>query len=296
MERLLIALIWLLHFLPLRAQGAIGRVLGALLYALARERRDVTLTNLALCFPALDDDARAKLARRHFEALSRSVLERGLLWWGSRSRIERAVRLEGLEHWRALNGQPVIFLAPHFVGMEVGGTRLLLESPAITTIYGRQKNRAFDAALLRGRARFTQSPIHARQDGVRPVIRALRGGVSLYYLPDMDLGQRDALFAPFFGVEAATVTGLSRIAAISGAAVIPCVTRQLSAGEGYEVRLYPKWQHFPSGDLAADVRRMNAFIEERVREMPEQYYWVHKRFKTRPEGERSPYERHAAAG
>ena len=296
MSRLVIALMWLLQFLPLRVLAAIGRTLGLLLYALARERRTVALTNLELCFPQLDAKARATLARRHFQALGRSVLERALLWWGSRERLTRVIRLEGLEHWRAVTGQPVIFLAPHFVGMEVGGTRLLFETPAITTIYSRQKNALFDAVLLRGRARFTQAGIHARQDGVRPIIRALRKGLALYYLPDMDLGARDALFAPFFGNEAATVTALSRIASIAGAAVVPCVTRQLPKGEGYAVRLYPKWEAFPSADPAADVRRMNAFIEERVREMPEQYFWVHKRFKTRPRGEANPYERHATAG
>ena len=296
MTRLVIALMWLLHFLPTRALAATGRSLGLLLYALAWERRTVVLTNLELCFPELDAKARKALARRNFQALGRSVLDRALLWWASRERLTRVMRLEGLEHWQSSSAGPVIFLAPHFVGMEMGGTRLSIENPAITTFYSRQKNRLFDAMLLRGRARFTQERIHARQDGVRPIIRALRDGVALYYLPDMDLGARDALFAPFFGVEAATVTALSRIASISGATVVPCITRQLPKGEGYEVRLYPKWENFPSVDPAADVRRMNLFIEERVREMPEQYFWVHKRFKTRPQGEVSPYERHAAAG
>ena len=296
MMRLIIALMWVLHFLPLRALGALGRALGVLLYALARERRTVALTNLELCFPELDAEARELLARRHFQALGRSLFERALLWWASRGRLTRITRVEGLEHWQAAGGQPVIFLAPHFVGMEMGGTRLSIANPAITTFYSRQKNRLFDAMLVHGRGRFTQERIHARQDGVRPIIRALRDGVALYYLPDMDLGARDALFAPFFGVEAATVTALSRIASIAGAAVVPCVTRQLPKGEGYAIRLYPKWEDFPSADPAADVRRMNLFIEERVREMPEQYFWVHKRFKTRPQGEASPYERHAAAG
>ena len=296
MTRLVLALMWLLHFLPLRALGGIGATLGVLLYCVARSRREIALTNLELCFPRLSASERDALAYRHFQVLGRSLLERALLWWASRERLERLIRLQGIEHWRALKGQPVIFLAPHFVGMEIGGTRLLFESPDVTTIYSRQKNRLFDAVLVRGRSRFGAAPLHARQDGIRPIVRALRNGIALYYLPDMDLGHRDALFAPFFGTQAATITGLSRIAAISGAAVVPCVTRVLPGGAGYEVRLYPKWEHFPSADAAADVRRMNAFIEERVREMPEQYYWVHKRFKTRPQGEPSPYERHAPAG
>jgi KDO2-lipid IV(A) lauroyltransferase len=139
--------------------------------------------------------------------------------------------------------------------------------------------------------RFAKARIYSRQDGVWPIVRALRAGLPLYYLPDMDFGARDAVFAPFFGVPVATVSALARMAAIAGAAVVPCVTRQLPRGAGYVVRFYPAWEQFPSADLGADVRRMNAFIEERVREMPEQYYWVHKRFKTRPEGETSPYDR-----
>jgi KDO2-lipid IV(A) lauroyltransferase len=159
----------------------------------------------------------------------------------------------------------------------------------MSSIYSRQKNAAFDEILMRGRMRFGQSTLFARQEGIRPMIKSLRSGEPFYYLPDMDLGARDSVFAPFFGVPAATITALSRIARLAGAVVVPCVTRQLPAGRGYVVRLYPAWDNFPSGDLHADARQMNAFIEERVREMPEQYYWLHKRFKTRPPGEKSLY-------
>jgi KDO2-lipid IV(A) lauroyltransferase len=292
MTRLALGLMWAVHFLPLTVLAALGRALGVLLYVFGRERRAVTQINLALCFPQLDKAARAALARRHFRALGRSVFERGLLWWASQGRIQRLVRIEGIEHWQAQRTRPVIFLAPHFIGLEMGGARLQLEC-AVVSIYSRQKNAVFDAVLLRGRKRFARAPVFSRQEGVRPVLRALRKGLSFYYLPDMDFGARDALFVPFFGVPAATVTGLSRIAALSGAAVVPCVTRQLPGGEGYVLRFYPAWEQFPSTDLAADVRRMNEFIEERVREMPEQYYWVHKRFKTRPAGEPNPYDRDA---
>ena len=123
------------------------------------------------------------------------------------------------------------------------------------------------------------------------MVKALKRGESFYYLPDMDLGARDSVFVPFCGVPAATITGLSRIARLGGAVVVPCVTRQLPGAAGYVVRFYPAWRDFPSGDLEADARQMNAFIEERVREMPEQYYWLHKRFKTRPAGEADPYGR-----
>jgi KDO2-lipid IV(A) lauroyltransferase len=275
--------------LPLTVLAPIGEALGMLFYALGRERRMVAQTNIALCFPELGKAARRTLVRRHFCSLGRGILERCLLWWASRDRIARLIHVEGLEHCLGIGGRPVIWLAPHFVGLEMGGARIQLEHAPVS-MYSRQKNAIIDAMLLRGRTRFARAPIFSRQEGIRPIIRALRKGSPLYYLPDMDFGARDAVFAPFFGVPAATITALSRIAALAGASVVPCVTRQLPGGAGYGVRFYPPWEGFPSGDMMQDVRRMNAFIEERVREMPEQYYWVHKRFKTRAPGEPRFYD------
>ena len=284
MTRCGLALVWLLHWLPLAVLAPLGRAPGLLLYAVAGERRRVVLTNLRLCFPNLGDDDRAQLARRHFAAFARSLLEHGILWWGSRERVMRLVRVEGLEHWQAVQGKPVIWLAPHFIGLDMGGIRISTEYRAVS-VYSHQKNPLFDAVLYRGRTRFVMPDLYSRQDGIRPVARAIKGGLPFYYLPDMDFGGRDSIFVPFFTVPAATITGLSRISALTGAVVVPAVTTQLPGGEGYVLRFYPAWENYPSGDLAADTRRMNAFIEERVREMPEQYYWLHKRFKTRPPGE-----------
>jgi KDO2-lipid IV(A) lauroyltransferase len=290
MIRIALGLMWLLHFLPLRAHAWLGRWLGHAFYWLGRERRRVALTNLALCFPELDAKARAALAKRHFQAFARSVLERGILWWATAERFVGMVKLEGEEHLLAVGNAPVIILMPHFVGFEMGGYRIGY-GREVASMYSRQRSAAFDAAMLRGRTRFKNATMFSRQDGVRSVVRTLRKGVPFIYLPDMDLGRRDAIFVPFFGVPAATITGLARLAALSGAVVLPCVTRQLPGGAGYVARIYPAWENFPSQDIEADVRRMNTFIEERVREMPEQYLWVHKRFKTRPPGEPSLYER-----
>jgi KDO2-lipid IV(A) lauroyltransferase len=256
---------------------------------LARARRNVVLTNLQLCYPELRGAEREQIARGHFRAFGRSLLEHGILWWGAKADVQNLVRVEGLEHWRDVMDQPVILLAPHFIGLDMGGIRLAAEF-RLNSVYSRQKSAAADAIFIHGRTRFGQTTLFARQDGIRPMIRSLKNGEPFYYLPDMDLGARDSVFAPFFGVEAATITGLSRIAGLAGAVIVPCVTRQLPDGAGYVVKLYPAWRDFPSGDVTADARRMNAFIEERVREMPEQYYWLHKRFKTRPAGEPSPYE------
>jgi len=290
MIRLGLALIRFMHLLPLAVLARVGAALGTLLYALARARRNVVLTNLRLCFPELQDIERRRLARAHFRAFARSLLEHGILWWGSKEDVCALVRVEGLEHWRGITDKPVILLAPHFIGLDTGGIRLTCEGHRINSVYSRQKSAAADAIFIHGRTRFGQTTLFARQDGIRPMLKSLKGGEPVYYLPDMDLGARDSVFAPFFGVPAATITGLSRIAGLAGAVIVPCVTRQLPGSAGYVVKLYPAWRDFPSGDLVADAQRMNAFIEARVREMPEQYYWLHKRFKTRPAGEASLYE------
>ncbi len=279
-----IGLVWFLHFLPLPLLSRFGGVLGWTLYLLGAERRRVGRTNLQLCFPAWTARARERLLRRHYRAFGRSLLEQGVLWWSSKARVQRLVRIEGLAHWRAVADRPVIWLAPHFVGLDMGGVRLTTEYPLVS-IYSHQKNRLFDRLLRHGRTRFGTTTLFSRQEGIRPVIRALRSGLPFYYLPDQDFGSRDAVFSPFFGVPAATISGLSRLSRATGAVVVPCVTRQLPGGRGYVVQFYPAWENFPGESVAADTRRMNAFIEARVREMPAQYFWLHKRFKTRPPGE-----------
>ena len=287
--RLALAVLWLLHFLPLAVLAPLGRALGLLLYALARERREVAQTNIGICFPDQPAAWRRALAIRHFQALGRSLVEHGLLWWSGKQRLQRLIRVAGLEHWQAVADRPVIWLAPHFVGLDMGGTRIITEWRGVS-VYSHQKNPVFDRILLHGRTRFVTPALFSRQDGIRPVVRAMRSGLPFYYLPDMDLGGRDSVFVPFFGMPAATVTGLARIARLANAVVVPAVTRQLPGAAGYELRFYPAWTDFPGGDSVEDTRRMNAFIEDRVREMPEQYYWVHKRFKTRPAGEPPVYK------
>lgn len=274
---------WLVHFLPFRAVAALGEALGALFFWLIPERRRVTRINLAKCFPDLSETQREAIARRHFRAFVRSFVDRGVFWWASPERFLRMVRLEGFEHVQALAGKPVVLLSPHFVGLDAGGMRIAAELGSVAGMHARQKDPLFERLLQRGRERFG-GHMYTRQDGFRKVLRAIKEGNAFYYCPDMDLGPRTAVFVPFFGVPAATTVGLSYIARITGAHIVPCVTRMLPDGR-YLVKLYPAWTGFPSGDDAADVRRLLTFIEERVLEMPEQYLWMHKRFKTRPEGE-----------
>jgi KDO2-lipid IV(A) lauroyltransferase len=288
LARLGLAAMWLLHFLPLALLAHAGEALGMLFYAFGFERRRVCLLNLARCLPELAPSGRLALARRHFRAVGRSLLERGILWWAPRERILRMVRLAGFENLSALKGQPVILLAPHFVALDVGFARLACEIDLVS-IYANQKSAVMNKRLLAGRTRFGRQRLFSRQEGVRPALAALTEGLPFYYLPDQDYGPRDAIFVPFFGVPAATITGLSRLARLAGARVVPCVARMLPGSEGYEVTCHPAWENFPTDDVAADTRRMNAFVEELVRAMPEQYFWTHKRFKTRPPGEAKWY-------
>ena len=288
MTRVALGLMWLIHWLPMSWQARLGEVFGMLLYQLGQERRRVTLTNLRLCFPELGEAQRERMARRHFLAFGRSFLERGLLWWASPQRLRQLVQIEGLERLASVEGRPIILLVPHFVGLDMGWTRLTLEQDMVS-IYANQKNLLFNAALLKGRTRFGDSTLLSRQEGTRPALRKMRAGKPFYYLPDMDYGQRDTIFVPFFGVPTATITGLSRLTRMAGAIVLPVVTRMLPGGQGYVVSIGTPWQEFPGSSIEADTRRMNAFIESEVLRLPEQYLWLHKRFKTRPPGEKSPY-------
>jgi KDO2-lipid IV(A) lauroyltransferase len=288
-SRLGVLVLWLVHFLPLAWIGAIGSGLGWLLYQFGRGR--VTRTNLALCFPDMPEAERHALGLRHFRMLGRNALELSVMVWGSEAQLLALTRYEGLEHLHAAaaGGHPVIAMAPHFIGLNMGGIRVAYEYPGTSSVYSKQKNPELDRIFLKARTRFGNPHLVSRQEGLRSIVRAIRSGKPFYFLPDMDFGIRDAIFSPFFGVPTATITALPRLAKLTGARVVPIITRQ--EGDHYVARFYPAWENYPSGDLEADVRRMNAFIEDRVREMPEQYFWAHKRFKTRPPGEPSPYRR-----
>lgn len=283
--RLAIMLLWGLHFLPLGVLRAVGAIFGGLLFHCGRERRHVVLTNLRLCFPRLTEGERVALARAHFRAFAQSFVERGLLWWASPQRLKRLIRVEGRE-FLPTDGSPVLLLAPHFVGLDAGWTRLTMDLP-MASLYANQKNPDFNAALFQGRMRFNAPLLLSRQMGLRRVVRAVREGRPFYYLPDMDFGREDSIFISFFGVPTATITGVPRLATLGGARVLPCLTRMST--DGYVVRIHPAWENFPGPDVAADARRVNAAIEEWIAAMPEQYFWVHKRFKTRPDGEPGVY-------
>jgi Kdo2-lipid IVA lauroyltransferase/acyltransferase len=273
--------------LPLSWVRAISRVLGRLLYRLGRKR--VTLINLAKCFPEKSAEERNAIGLGVFQNLAAATLDLGRLWYAPINEAVSHVTLidkQFMDEWRGK--VPIIVLAPHFVGLDIGGAKFSQAYPEAFSMYSEQKNKVFDAALRRARLRFGEPLLVTRQQGLRPVLKALKEKKPFYYLPDMDFGAKDAVFVDFFGVKTATVTAMARLAQITGAKIIPLITRQTA--EGYEARFYPAWENYPTDDAEADARRMNAFLEERVREMPDQYFWVHKRFKTRPEGERNFYD------
>jgi len=284
---ILVGFLWLLHWLPLPVLRALGTLLGKLLYALGRERRKVALINLRLCFPEKSEAEREDIARRHFVAFSCAVIDRTLGWWASKERLERIIRIKGVEHLNDPEGKPVIMLSPHFVGLDAGATRISMFVRGCS-VYSNQKNPVFNKLLYDGRIRFTDAVLLSRQDGMRKIIKAMKDGYKFYYLPDMDFGPKESIFVPFFGVQAATIPGVSRLARLTGAKVVACITRQVA--DGYEVEVMPAWNDFPGESVEADTAYVNRFIESQVLTMPEQYFWLHKRFKTRPPGEQRFYK------
>ena len=289
--KLLVGIMWLLHWLPLPLLGRVGKLTGSILFMTLRSRRHIALTNLRLCMPELTEAERVDIARGHFQAYSRSVWERGILWWGSEARLRRLIQVEpGPVPVAEMTSKPTILLCPHFVCLDVAGASIAMVASA-SSMYVQQKNATFDKVLRAGRARFKPVKLFTRQDGIKPILRALRDKLPYFMLPDMDFGEKDAEFVPFFGIEAATLTATARIAATTGAQVMPVIATFLPNYGGYRVKFYPVWDNYPGPDMVAATRRMNEFIEERVREAPSEYFWTHKRFKTRPNGEPSLYKR-----
>ena len=295
LTRLGLGLLWLLHFLPFGTLTAVGNFAGTVGYYLARSRRRIGRVNLALCFPHLSPRDREQLLKRHFRAFGRSVFDRGVMFWGSKARIHDLVQVEGIEHYLAREGKPLVIFAPHFVGVDMAAARLATEHRACG-MYARQSNSIADEMLARGRNRFGNAVLFPRHEGLLPVLQAMKEGLPFLYSPDMDFGAPHSVFVPFFGVTAATTTGLSVIARVTRAQVLPLIVAQRPGGVGYVARILPPLADFPSADPEADTRRMNAFIEARILEMPEQYHWLHRRFKTQPPGEPNPYARDTPVG
>lgn len=264
-----------------------GVALGGILWGVVGSRRRVVRINLALCFPDMGLWQRRWLELQVFVRFAQAWLDRGWLWHGSDAQLRARIRLTG-ELQALLADGPVVIFAPHFVGLDAAWTGLTQQlSRKFSTIYTDQANRDADAWILEGRQRFKNARLFGRIDGVKAIVSGLKAGDALYLLPDMNFGPEDSVFVPFFGVSAATVPSLSRFARLARARVVPVVTRMTPGG--YEVTVLPAWQDYPTSDAVADTTRMNRELERYIETMPDQYYWVHKRFKDRPAGEAPPY-------
>lgn len=271
-----------------RLRAALGRALGTLLWWLARPRREVTLVNLRLCFPQLPERQRRALGRRCFRNLARALIDHGALARLPLEQMQRYVRVDGAEHLVDPANRPLILVAPHFAGLDAGGVAVNTLVRGVS-IYARSRNAAWDEWLLAIRTRFN-APVLIQREGfdLRVAVRALKDGLPFYYLPDQDPGERNGVFVPFFGVPAATLPMVARLAKMTGAKVVMCVTEMTD--DGYVLHLEPPWPDYPTESVEADTARMNAEIERWARRLPDQYLWTHKRFKTRPAGEASPYQ------
>lgn len=270
-----------------QARARLGRLLGGLLWTLAAPRRRVTLVNLRLCFPELSNAERAALGRRTFSNLARALIDHGVLARADRAAFERFVRIEGAQHLTDPANRPLILVAPHFIGLDAGGLAVNTLARGVS-IYARSRNPEWDRWLLEIRNRFN-APLLIQREGfdLRAAVRALKDGLPFYYLPDQDPGDRNGIFVPFFGIATATLPMVPRLAKMAGAKVSLCVTEMTA--DGYVFHIEPPLADYPSGDVEADTARMNAEIERWARRLPDQYLWTHKRFKTRPAGEASPY-------
>ena len=273
--------------LPLAWLRALGLLLGCLLYVLIVPRRRVAATNLRLCFPVLTARQIRALVLRTFIHFAQAWLDRSWLWLGAPELVRARLQLTGAVD--ALQGEaPVVIFAPHFVGLDAGWTALTQQLPRrFTTIYTNQANKVVDAWILAGRQRFGRVRLFGRVEGVKAIVAALRAGDPLYLLPDMNYGPQESVFVPFYGVSAATVPSLSRFARLARAKVVPVITRMTR--QGYAVQVMSAWADFPSDDALADTAVMNQRLQTFIDTMPDQYFWVHKRFKDRPPGVPSAY-------
>ncbi len=287
-----VGLLRAISLLPWPVRELLGGLAGDSYRLLNRKRWRIANINVAMCFSELNNRERARLVRRYFRVYGRCLLDFPLLWFGSPARINRLVRITGLNHYQVPydQGRRMILLTAHFVALEFGAAAMSSRFPLLGMIKP-MKNPLVDWFMASGRKRFDpRGRMLQRERGLRPVIREIQSGLGFYYLPDEDFGAQGSMFVPFLGTQVARLTTLGRLAQICDAVVVPCFTYRLPRGRGYEVRLGPALDGFPSGDLEADTRRMNVELERHVLEAPEQYMWTFKYFRTRPDGSASPYD------
>jgi len=275
-------------YLPKRLQLLIGKTLGRLLIPFMGSRAKIARRNIELCFPELDPSQQQVLLKNTLTTMGMMMIETAMSWWASDRTLSKRVRYEGLEHLEQAKarGKGVILLTGHFTSMELGGRLIMLKTPAYV-MFRHLKNKLFNAVMMRART-FHSEGIVLRDDP-RSMLRALKKNKVVWYAPDQDFGQRTSVFAKFFGVQAATIPATARMVKMSGASIVPFVPRREADGS-YTLSIDKAWENYPSGDDMADAQRINDWLEQAIRQSPEQYLWVHRRFKTQPEGKGQLYK------
>ena len=281
---------WLIAKLPFRVQMAMGSLTGFFMYHVFRHRRHIAEVNLQLCFPEKSDEERQRILRQQFDAVGKGSIETALAWWSSDAHLNKVHSIEGMEHLEAAlaQGKGVILLCAHFTTLEIGARIIAMHTP-LTAMYREHKNPLYEHIMRHHRKVHFHDAI-PRTD-VRSAVKGLKQNLSMWYAPDQDYGRKHSVFAPFCGIPAASITATARFAKLGGSPVVPYFHERKADGSGYLMHLYPALENFPTGDDLADATRINKVIEDEVRKYPEQYLWVHRRFKTRPEGEDRPYQR-----
>jgi KDO2-lipid IV(A) lauroyltransferase len=271
--------------LPMPIIDLLGGGLGFLGYHCIRKRRNVGLVNLGLCFPEMSEVDKKKLILQHFKELMRSTLCYGWVFYASPNKLRRLIKIRGLEHYTKIRGKhPVILLAPHFLGLDIGANRLTLETPGYS-VYSAQRSAYLNERMKAARLRFIKDQggeIFSRQEGLRSIVRKMKQTmIPFYYLPDQDMDEKNSLYVPFFAHPVcATLDTLPKLAQLTEALIIPMATYR--EGNHYVVELAAPLENYPTGDTQADVATMNRYIETMIMKHPDQYLWMHKRFKTQP--------------
>src|SRR5690606_6046306 len=280
-------LLRVLSTLPYGLVARLGEMLGSLLYRIPGKRKRILHTNLRLCFPEHSEAQREGLARSTFRHVIRSYLERGMQWYGSAAALSRLVELNSAIELRDRYEQPTIFLGFHFAAIEATCMYYSILHP-VASIYTPMSDVVTDTISREQRGRFGTKMI-PRNGSAREILKVLKSGTPIMLAADMDFGLRDSVFVPFFGIQACTLTAVSRLARLSGARVIPFVAEVLPGYQGYKLHILKALENVPRADTRAAALHMNQVLEDRFRLPPDKYYWVHRRFMRRPEGEPSVY-------
>ena len=282
------ALLRLTSLFPYRFQIALGRLLGKLIKRLSSKRQRIVEINLQLCFPEKSPTERERIKNECYESIGIALFELAMCWWWSEKRLKSLVEIRGMENLEAVlaSGQGAILLSGHFTSLEIGGRLFTLTTP-MQVMYRTQKNALFDSYLYTKRCSYLENVISRKS--TRQLIKGIKKLIPTWYAPDQNFTSERNIFAPFMGIPAATITASSRLVQAAGCAVLPFYTQRKLDGTGYILTIEKPLGNFPSGDDLADATAINAAIEKFVRIHPEQYMWVHQRFKSRPEGEPPMY-------